>query len=38
MGASDWWDLLRIGFGDDVARVLVRLQFGEDVLAGLEGS
>jgi hypothetical protein len=36
--AIDWWDLLRIGFGDDVARVLIRLRFGEDALATVEGS
>jgi hypothetical protein len=36
--AGDWWIALRQVFGDDAARVLVRLQFGEDVLAGLEGS
>lgn len=36
--AADWWDALRIGWGDDVARVLVRMRWGEQVLAALEGS
>jgi hypothetical protein len=36
--ADDWWDLLRIGFGDDTARVIIRARYGEQVLATLEGS
>jgi hypothetical protein len=36
--AKDWWDALRVAWGDEVARTLVRLKWGEQVLAALEGS
>lgn len=36
--AADWWDLLRIRFGDDVARVLIRMAWSDQVLAAVEGS
>ena len=38
LGADDWWDLIRIAFGDDVARVMIKMRFGEDELARVEGS
>lgn len=35
---KEWWPALRQTFGDEFARVAVRLQFGEDALASVEGS
>ncbi len=38
LAPEDWWDLLSIAFGREVAQTLVRAKWGEQTLAALEGS